>query len=91
MCSQPRSVRKRSTSSSGFTPGSIRRKSFSTSWSSSTIELFDCSTPIGRISDGSGSSSEPWKLIVACCSCSVPLVRISPTSWRISSGSTIAS
>ena len=40
--------RKRSSSSSGLTPGSTRRNAFSTSASSKTIDELDCSAPIGR-------------------------------------------
>ena len=48
MFSKPRSVRKRSISSSGFTPGSSRRNTFRMSSSSKTIDVFDCSLVIRR-------------------------------------------
>ncbi len=50
MCGKPWALRKRSSSSSGFTPGSILRNAFMISWSPKTIEEFDCSTPTGRTS-----------------------------------------
>ena len=50
MCGKPRSVRKRSSSSSGLTPGSTRRNTFRISSSPNTIDEFDCSTPTGRTS-----------------------------------------
>ena len=46
MFSKPRSVRKRSSSSSGLTPGSSRRKTLRISSSSKTIDVFDCSRPM---------------------------------------------
>ena len=51
---KPCVVRKRSSSSSGLTPGSTRRNVFNTSSSSNTIDEFDCSTPIGRTSGSAG-------------------------------------
>ena len=50
MCGKPRADRKRSSSSSGFTPGSTRRNAFRISCSPNTIDEFDCSTPTGRTS-----------------------------------------
>ena len=50
MCGKPRAERKRSSSSSGFTPGSTLRNAFMISSSPKTIEEFDCSTPTGRTS-----------------------------------------
>ena len=50
MCGKPWALRKRSSSSSGFTPGSILRNAFMISWSPKTIEELDCSTPTGRTS-----------------------------------------
>ena len=50
MFGNPRSDRKRSSSSSGFTPGSTRRNAFRISASPNTIDEFDCSTPTGRTS-----------------------------------------
>ena len=50
MCSKPRAERKRSSSSSGFTPGSTRRKAFRISASPKTTDELDCSTPTGRTS-----------------------------------------
>ena len=47
MCSKPRAERKRSSSSSGFTPGSTRRKAFRISASPKTTDELDCSTPTG--------------------------------------------
>ncbi len=44
-----RADRKRSISSSGLTPGSRRRKTFSTSSSPKTTDELDCSAPIGRM------------------------------------------
>ena len=43
-------TRKRSSSSSGLTPGSTRRNAFRISASPNTIDEFDCSTPTGRTS-----------------------------------------
>ena len=48
MFSKPRSVRNRSISSSGFTPGSSRRNTLRISSSSKTIDVFDCSLVIRR-------------------------------------------
>ena len=48
MFSKPRSVRKRSSSSSGLTPGSSRRNTLRISSSSKTIDVFDCSLVIRR-------------------------------------------
>ena len=53
MCGKPRVERKRSSSSSGLTPGSTRRKTFSTCVSPNTTDELDCSTPIGRTSTSS--------------------------------------
>ena len=50
MCGKPRSDRKRSSSSSGFTPGSTRRNALRISDSPNTTDEFDCSTPTGRTS-----------------------------------------
>ena len=50
MCGKPRADRKRSSSSSGFTPGSTRRNAFRISSSPKTIDELDCSTPTGRTS-----------------------------------------
>ena len=50
MCGKPRADRKRSSSSSGFTPGSTLRNAFMISSSPNTIEELDCSTPTGRTS-----------------------------------------
>ena len=50
MCAKSRSERKRSSSSSGLTPGSSRRKTFRISSSPKTTEELDCSTPTGRTS-----------------------------------------
>ena len=49
-CGNPRADRKRSSSSSGFSPGSTRRNAFRISSSPNTIEELDCSTPTGRTS-----------------------------------------
>ena len=56
MFSKPRSVRNRSSSSSGLIPASSRRKTFRISSSSKTIDVFDCSAPTGRASRSSGPS-----------------------------------
>ena len=53
MFSKPRSVRNRSSSSSGLIPASRRRNTFRISSSSKTIDVFDCSAPIGRASRSS--------------------------------------
>ena len=50
MCSKARAERKRSSSSSGFTPGSTRRNAFRISPSPNTTDELDCSTPTGRTS-----------------------------------------
>ena len=50
MFGNPRADRKRSSSSSGFSPGSTRRNAFRISESPNTIEELDCSTPTGRTS-----------------------------------------
>ena len=50
---KPCSVRKRSISSSGLTPGSRRRNTFRIASSSSTTDVFDCSAPTQRTSAGS--------------------------------------
>jgi hypothetical protein len=50
MLGNPRADRKRSSSSSGFSPGSTRRNAFRISSSPNTIDEFDCSTPTGRTS-----------------------------------------
>ena len=47
MFGKPLAERKRSSSSSGFTPGSTRRNAFSISSSPNTIDELDCSTPDG--------------------------------------------
>ena len=52
-------VRKRSISSSGLIPGSSLRKTFSAIRSSNTIELLDCSTPIGRTVGVGGRARAP--------------------------------
>ena len=49
MFGNSRADRKRSISSSGLTPGSRRRKTFSTSSSPKTTDELDCSAPIGRM------------------------------------------
>ena len=50
MFGNSRSDRKRSSSSSGFTPGSTRRNAFRINASPNTTDEFDCSTPTGRTS-----------------------------------------
>ena len=63
MFGNPRQVRKRSTSSSGLTPGSSLRNTLSTIVSSNTTDEFDCSTPIRRTavsSDSRGSAPSNW-------------------------------
>ena len=50
MCGKSWAERKRSSSSSGFTPGSILRNAFMISSSPKTIDELDCSTPTGRTS-----------------------------------------
>ena len=42
-----RSVRKRPTSTPGFTPSSKRRMNFKIAWSPSSTELLDCSAASG--------------------------------------------
>ena len=60
-CGNPRADRKRSSSSSGFTPGSTRRNAFRISASPNTIEEFDCSTPTGRTSTVPPSRRRPTR------------------------------
>ncbi len=63
MFGNPRQVRKRSTSSSGLTPGSSLRNTLSTIVSSNTTDEFDCSTPIRRTAvsaDSRGSAPSNW-------------------------------
>ena len=69
MWAKPRSVRKRSISSSGLSPASTRRNALSTSASSKTIEVLDCSAPIGRTSApgrGGSTPSRQWNSTRAC-------------------------
>ena len=75
-----RADRKRSSSSSGFSPGSTRRNAFRISESSKTIDELDCSTPTGRTStvppseeDADGAQWNPSR----------PSSVVTSESWRI--------
>ena len=57
MLANPCAVRNRSISSSGLMPGSRRAEDLEHGRSSNTIEVLDCSTPIGRAGASSGSAA----------------------------------
>src|SRR5437899_2668533 len=77
MFSNPCSVRKRSSSSSGLTPASSLRNTLRISSSSNTIDVLDCSAPTGR-----ASRSSPLIPEIAANS-TMPSPAASFTPWRI--------
>ena len=95
MFGKPRSDRKRSSSSSGFTPGSTRRNAFRISASPNTIEEFDCSTPTGRTSTvpprPAPADSAQRKRSVPSSSVSSEPLRMRCSSSRPQAGSASAS
>ena len=85
MLSNPCSVRNRSISSSGLIPGSSLRNILSTTRSSNTTEVFDCSTPISRAGAPSRTSVKPSARSKANRPCAVSIA--STRSIRQSSSS----
>ena len=78
--SKPRLVRKRTISSSGLSPASRRRNTFSTADSSMTIDVLDCSAPMRRTRSAASGSPDQWNAITPCS----PWTRASPVSSRAS-------
>ena len=95
MCSNPRAERKRSSSSSGLTPGSSRRKTLRISSSPKTTDELDCSTPTGRTSTvppkPAAALSAQRKRMLPCSAATSAEPRIRCSSSRPCAGSASAS
>ena len=91
MCGNPREDRKRSSSSSGFSPGSTRRNAFRISSSANTIEELDCSTPTGRTStvppSAGAADGAQWKPSVPSSTGTSESERMRCSSSRPNAGS----
>ena len=91
MLGNPRADRKRSSSSSGFSPGSTRRNAFRISVSLNTIDEFDCSTPTGRTSTVPPSDEDAdgaqWKPSTPSSTVTSESERIRCSSSRPNAGS----